>query len=72
MKSDPKDLPEMMADKKAMLLVKHLTKENQKMKLLAYYEVYFAVERVHAKNATDGSSRPPTKPRKSNRNRTFE
>lgn len=65
MKSDPKDFPEMMSEKKAMLTVKHLSKENQKMKLLVYYEVYFAVEKVRGINGQ-------TKSRKPNRQRTFE
>lgn len=72
MKSDPKDFPQMMAEKKAVLTVKHLSKENRKMKLLAFYEVYFAVERVRETNATVGSTNPQTKPRKPNRQRTFE
>lgn len=68
MKSNPKDFPQMMAEKKALLTIKHLSKENQKMILLAFYEVYFGVERVREINGTH----PQTKPRKPIRQRTFE
>ncbi|XP_037024582.1 uncharacterized protein LOC119066304 [Bradysia coprophila] len=62
MKADPKNLPQMMAGKKAILNIKHLATINEKMTLLVYYEVHFGVERLHERNGT-------TKPRKPNRNR---
>lgn len=66
MKTDPKSLPQMMAGKKAILTVKHLTKDDEKMKLLAFYQVYFAINAI-----TDASQNTRTKPRKANRNRTL-
>lgn len=64
MKSDPKNLPQMMAGKKAILNIKHLSTINEKLTLLVYYEVHFGVEAVHERNGTVVS-----KPRKPNRNR---
>lgn len=58
----------MMSGKKAILTVRHLSKENHKMKLLAYYEIHFGVERVRGMNATLSEA----KPRKPNRPRSFE
>lgn len=65
MKSDPKILPQLMEEKKAILTVKHLSKENQKKKLLVYYEVYFGVVKVAPTKNADRKSRKP------NRRRTF-
>lgn len=72
MKTDPKDLPQMMSGKKAILTVKHLTKENKVMKLLTFYKVYFEVESVRAANATMSSTsdtKIQIKPRKPSRQR---
>lgn len=73
MKTDPKNLPQMMAEKKAILTVKHLSNEDNGMKLLAYYQVYFAVESVRAINANVSSTSGTNvqiKPRKPSRHRT--
>lgn len=63
MKADARTLPQMMAGKRAILNIKHLSPINEKMTLLAYYEVHFGVEKVRERNET--VSRKPHR----NRNR---
>lgn len=63
MKADPKNLPQLMSGKKAIVNIKHLTKENQKMKLLVFYEIHFSVIAI-----SGGAPGTRNRSRKPNRN----
>lgn len=69
MKTDPKNLPELMSDKKALFTLKQFSMENKKMKLLAYFKVHFVVESVRTTSNGNGG-KSPTRPRKPTRPRT--
>lgn len=68
LKVDSDKLPQLMTEKKAFLTIKHLIKENKKYKVLAYYQVYFELEKTD-EIVNDTEAVLQTKPRKNTRSR---
>lgn len=46
LKVDTEKLPELVTENKSFLTIKHLVKEKNKFKILAYYQVYFRLEKI--------------------------